>query len=114
GVVAREVSGLPKESIGRGRRLLVDEFNRVNGFENIFAIGDLCFQTNDERFPNGHPQVAQVAIQGGTHLAKNFKRLSKQKNMVPFRYNDKGSMAIISKYKAVADLPKFSFRGFGA
>lgn len=114
GVVAREVRGLPKESIGRGRRLLVDEFNRVNGFENIFAIGDLCLQTNDERFPNGHPQVAQVAIQGGTHLAKNFKRLSKQKNMVPFRYNDKGSMAIISKYKAVADLPKFSFRGFGA
>jgi NADH dehydrogenase len=111
GVVAREVPGLPKETIGRGRRLTVDAHNQVLGTNNVFAIGDLCLQTTDENFPNGHPQVAQVAIQGGERLAKNLIRLENHEKMQPFRYNDKGSMAIISKYKAVADLPRFSFTG---
>jgi NADH:ubiquinone reductase (H+-translocating) len=114
GVTAREVPGLPKEVIGRGRRVLVDEFNRVQGTTNIFALGDLCLQTTDKAFPNGHPQVAQVAIQQGEKLAKNLKRLFNNEPMQPFVYHDKGSMAIISKYKAVADLPKFSFKGFFA
>jgi len=114
GVIAREVPGLPKEVIGRGRRIFVDEVNRVQGFSNIFAVGDLCFQTTDKAFPNGHPQVAQVAIQQGERLAKNLVRLHKGEPVKPFVYNDKGSMAIISKYKAVADLPKFSFKGFFA
>jgi NADH dehydrogenase len=111
GVVAREVPGLPKETIGRGRRIIVDAHNQVLGTNNVFAIGDLCLQTTDEKFPNGHPQVAQVAIQGGERLAKNLIRLENNEKMQPFRYNDKGSMAIISKYKAVADLPRFSFTG---
>jgi NADH:ubiquinone reductase (H+-translocating) len=111
GVVAREVPGLPKEAVGRGRRLIVDAYNQVLGTKNVFAIGDLCLQTTDETFPNGHPQVAQVAIQGGEKLARNLMRLENEEKMQPFKYNDKGSMAIISKYKAVADLPKFSFTG---
>ncbi len=114
GVTAREVPGLPKEVLGRGRRVLVDEYNRVQGMHNIFALGDLCFQTTDKAFPNGHPQVAQVAIQQGVRLAKNLKRLEASESLEPFVYNDKGSMAIISKYKAVADLPKVSFKGFAA
>ena len=114
GVVAREVPGLPKEVIGRSRRVLVDEFNRVQGTGNIFALGDLCLQTTDKNFPNGHPQVAQVAIQQGQLLAKNLKRLQNNDDLLAFSYNDKGSMAIISKYKAVADLPKFFFKGFFA
>lgn len=114
GVVAREVPGLPKEVLGRGRRVMVDEFNRVQGINNIFALGDLCLQTTDSKFPNGHPQVAQVAIQQGQLLAKNLQRHESNESMQPFAYNDKGSMAIISKYKAVADLPKFSFKGFFA
>jgi NADH dehydrogenase len=114
GVVAREVPGLPKEVVGRGRRVMVDEFNRVQGTTNIFALGDLCLQTTDKNFPNGHPQVAQVAIQQGEHLAKNLKRLEQNIEMKPFVYNDKGSMAIIAKYKAVADLPNFTFKGFFA
>ncbi|HEV7330938.1 MAG TPA: NAD(P)/FAD-dependent oxidoreductase [Flavisolibacter sp.] len=114
GVIAREVPGLPKEVIGRGRRVLVDAFNRVQGTANIFALGDLALQTSDERFPNGHPQVAQVAIQGGEHLAKNLKLALDGQPMKPYIYNDKGSMAIISKYNAVADLPKVSFKGFFA
>jgi NADH dehydrogenase len=114
GVVAREVPGLPKEVLGRGRRILADEYNKVQGTANIFALGDLCLQTHDQRFSNGHPQVAQVAIQGGERLAKNLKRALNGEPMQPFVYKDKGSMAIISKYNAVADLPKLSFTGFFA
>ncbi|HUQ66202.1 MAG TPA: NAD(P)/FAD-dependent oxidoreductase [Flavitalea sp.] len=112
GVIAREAPGLPKEIIGRGRRVLVDEFNRAKGFTNIFAIGDLCYQTSDEKFPNGHPQLAQVAIQQGKLLGENLVRLNKGLEMKPFSYHNKGSMAIIAKYKAVVDLPKGFFKGF--
>jgi len=82
--------------------------------QNIFALGDLCSMSADKRFPNGHPQLAQVAIQQGTLLAENLVREANGKPMETFAYNDKGSMAIISKYKAVVDLPKLFFKGFGA
>ncbi|HEY5367937.1 MAG TPA: NAD(P)/FAD-dependent oxidoreductase [Hanamia sp.] len=114
GVTGREIKGLPAEVIGRGRRIMVDEFNKVKDTPNIFALGDICLQTTDKNYPNGHPQLAQVAIQQGTLLAKNFKRLADGKTMKPFSYVNKGSMAIISKYEAVADLPKISFAGFFA
>ena len=107
GVTGREVPGLPQEVLGRGRRILVDEFNRVQGTSNIYALGDICLQTSDPAFPNGHPQLAQVAIQQGQNLARNLKRMVDGEPLSPFRYHDKGSMAIIAKYKAVADLPKF-------
>jgi len=112
GVVAREAPGLPPEVIARGRRIIVDEFNKVQGFDNIFALGDIAFQTNDERYPSGHPQLAQVAIQHGTHLAKNLALQVNGEPMKPFHYHDKGSMAIISKFKAVVDLPRGFFKGF--
>ncbi len=114
GVTGREVPGLPSEVIGRGRRILVDEYNRVQGSSNIYALGDICLQTTDPAFPNGHPQLAQVAIQQGQNLARNLKRMADGEPLKPFTYHDKGSMAIIAKYKAVADLPKFSFKGFFA
>jgi len=112
GVTGREVAGLPAEVIVRGRRIQVDEYNKVTGTQNIFALGDICFQTTDRKFPNGHPQLAQVAIQQGKMLAENFQRLTNNESLKPFVYNDKGSMAIISKYKAVVDLPKGFFKGF--
>lgn len=112
GVVANEVPGLPDNVTGRGERIMVDEMNRVKDTINVFAIGDICLQTSDTAFPNGHPQLAQVAIQQGTLLAANLRRQISGKPIKPFVYNDKGSMAIISKYKAVADLPKFSMTGF--
>ena len=114
GVTGRAVPGLPAEVIGRGRRILVDEYNRVRDSSNIFALGDICLQTSDKNFPEGHPQLAQVAIQQGENLAKNFKRLQLGKPLEAFAYDDKGSMAIISKYKAVADLPQLFFKGFFA
>jgi NADH dehydrogenase len=113
-VIGREVNGLPKEVIGRGRRIIVDEINRVLGFENIFAVGDQCLQLSDAKFPDGHPQLAQVAIQQGMLLGQNLVRLQQGKSAKPFRYFDKGSMAIISKYKAVVDLPRGFFKGFTA
>ena len=112
GIIATQAPGLNTESIGRGRRIIVDEFNKVKGSSNIFAIGDICYQTTDAKFPNGHPQQAQVAIQQGATLAKNIAHILDGESLNPFHYHDKGSMAIIAKYKAVVDLPGGFFKGF--
>lgn len=112
GVIGREVPGIPEESIGKGRRLLVDAYNKVEHTQNIYALGDLCLMLSEEKYPKGHPQLAQVAIQQGKNLAANFQRVEDEKVLHPFEYNDKGSMAIISKFNAVVDLPKHSFKGF--
>ena len=114
GVTSSVFEGIAKESYGRGRRMLVNEYNLVEGTRNIYAIGDTCLQTTDPDFTGGHPQVAQVAIQQGKNLGKNLIRIMDGKALVAFKYNDKGSMAIIGRNKAVADLPKPSihFDGF--
>lgn len=116
GVTAKIFEGLPTTSFGPGKRMLVDEHNKVLNTENIYAIGDTCLQTSDAAFPTGHPQVAQVAIQQGLNLAKNFKQQVRNQKLIPFVYNDKGSMAIIGRNKAVVDLPKpkMHFNGFFA
>lgn len=114
GVSAIVFEGIAAEYYGPGKRLLVDAYNKVQGTENIYAIGDTCLQTTDPAFPKGHPQVAQVAIQQGKQLAKNLsKPVAEWK---AFEYFDKGSMAIIGRNKAVADIPKpkFHFNGFTA
>ncbi len=103
--------GIPEESIGRARRILVDEFNQVKGLEDVFAIGDSSIMTTED-YPNGHPQVAQVAIQQGANLARNFKAIKKKADLKPFKYTDKGSMATIGRNRAVADLPFLKFSGF--
>ncbi|TDO22415.1 NAD(P)/FAD-dependent oxidoreductase [Pedobacter duraquae] len=114
GVTAIVFEGIPADSYGRGKRMLVDAHNKVVGTENIYAIGDTCLQTTDAAFPQGHPQVAQVAIQQGKLLGKNLKNMLTGKTLNAFTYNDKGSMAIIGRNKAVADLPspKLHFDGF--
>ena len=116
GVTAREFDGISSESYGQSKRLITDAYNKVTATTNIFAVGDTCIQHTDVNFPQGHPQVAQVAIQQGINLANNFKLLLKNKSLKPFKYNDKGSMAIIGKNKAVVDLPnpKLHFNGFFA
>lgn len=116
GVSAKAFEGIPAESYGRGKRMATDAFNKVNGTQNIYAIGDTCIQLTDTNFPGGHPQVAQVAIQQGINLAQNFIAINQNKTLKPFVYNDKGSMAIIGKNKAVVDLPhpKLHFSGFFA
>ena len=114
GVSAKVFDDIPVESYGPGKRMTVDAYNKVAFTGNIYALGDTCLQMTDEDWPKGHPQVAQVAIQQGVNLAKNFKNEVKGKALKPFKYNDKGSMAIIGKNKAVADIPnpKMHFKGF--
>ena len=116
GITAKKFEGLPDECYGRGQRMITDAYNQVNLTHNIFAIGDTSIMITDENFPNGHPQVAQVAIQQGKNLAKNFINILRNKPLEAFKYKDKGSMAIIGKNKAVVDLPKpkMHFNGFFA
>ena len=91
--------------------MLVDEFSKVKGFEDIYAIGDASVMST-AAYPNGHPQVAQVAIQQGTNLANNFKAMRKNAPLKAFKYIDRGSMATIGRNRAVADLPFLKFSGF--
>jgi len=102
GVTGAVLEGLPPETVEKGR-YLVNEFNQVLGFTDVFALGDVALMRS-AKYPNGHPGVAQPAIQQGQHLAKNL-RLAPGKPWQPFSYFDKGSLAIIGRYKAVADLP---------
>ena len=114
GVTAAVYPDLPDASYGKGKRLLVNEYNQVAGLSNVFAVGDTCLQTTDPGFPDGHPQLAQVAIQQGKNLSNNLVAWRDQKALTPFLYNDKGTMAIIGRNKAVADIPKpkLHFKGF--
>lgn len=114
GVKGNPVPGLTPESIGRSSRLIVDEFNRVKGYDNIFAIGDAALMEGDPNYPNGHPMMAPPAMQQGELLAENIDRLIHQKPIKPFRYVDKGAMATVGRNKAVVDLKSFKFQGFFA
>ncbi|CAL2093782.1 NADH dehydrogenase [Tenacibaculum sp. 190524A05c] len=111
GVKGESINGLEAECIvERAARYKVDGYNRVSPHENIFAIGDVACM-NSEKYPYGHPMMAQPAIQQGRLLAKNILAELKGKKMKPFIYNDKGSMATIGRNKAVVDLPKWKFQG---
>jgi NADH dehydrogenase len=103
--------GIAKENLVRGNRIKTDEICRVVGTNNVFAIGDVGASVTADT-PNGHPGVAQVAIQQGKLLAKNIVRLIEGKPTEPFKYNDLGSMATIGRNKAVADLGKIKLGGF--
>ena len=111
GVQGAMVNGLPASAlVERVERIKVNEFSQVVGFENIFALGDIASMVSDE-YPQGHPQVAQPAMQQGRLLGENLAKLLKNEKMKPFEYNDKGSMATIGRNKAVVDLPKYHFHG---
>jgi len=113
GVKANGINGIPTEAYGRGGRIKVNRFNQVEGFTNVFAIGDLALMA-EEKYPNGHPQLAQPAMQQGEFLAKNFVKLLKGQEMQPFTYKDLGSMATVGRNLAVVDLPFWKFQGFFA
>lgn len=113
GVSGKPIPGLRDEVLGRSGRIKVDEFNRVLGYDNIFAIGDAAVMENvDADYSQGHPMTAPPAIQQGRHVAGNIRRLINKKPMKPFRYTDKGTMATIGRNKAVADIGKLRAHGF--
>lgn len=113
GVIGNKIQGLNPDIVTGSNRIKVDRNNRLIGYQNIFAIGDIALMT-EEKYPNGHPQVAQVAIQQAVALAKYFKNLSDNKPSDDFSYKDLGSMATVGRNKAVADLPNMKFAGFFA
>jgi len=111
GITGRLFKGFPEKAVARGRRLIVNEYHEVANCTDIYALGDVCTMQSAE-LPYGHPQVAPVAVQQAESLAANFKRALKSKQLKPFVYKDKGSMATIGRNKAVVDLPSFTFKGF--
>jgi NADH:ubiquinone reductase (H+-translocating) len=114
GIVGNTLAGLPAEAVGRGNRIKTNAWNLVEGTANVFAIGDVATQSHEEKWPNGHPQVAQVAIQQGALLAQNLRTVAQGGTPQAFRYKDLGSMATIGRHRAVVDLPFWRFQGFFA
>lgn len=113
GVMGEVPDGMKEAKLTRGSRIETDEINRVKGYNNIFAIGDVSAIIS-EKYPNGHPGVAPAAMQQGAWLAGNLQRIIKGEATQPFKYQDKGTMATIGRNLAVADIGKLHFQGFFA
>lgn len=113
GVKGQFPKGIDNKNVVRGNRIKTDSFLMVEGYENIFAIGDIAAVISEET-PKGHPQVAQTAIQQGKYLGNILLKIIKDEGVNPFEYKDKGSLATVGKRKAVADLGKFKFGGYFA
>lgn len=112
GVTGNTIAGLNPEHIIRNR-YKVDRYNKIIGTQNIYAIGDIAYMETP-KYPNAHPQLANVAINQGKNLAQNLLNLLKNKAQKEYEYKDLGSMATIGKYRAVVDLPFIRFQGFFA
>jgi NADH dehydrogenase len=111
GVQGATVAGLHAEALlERVERIRVNEYSQVRGYDAIFAVGDIAAMEST-LYPQGHPMMAQPALQQGTSLGENLVKLIANKPMKAFEYNDKGSMATIGRNKAVVDLPNYHFNG---
>ena len=113
GIKPNRIKGLQDELFAKNGRILVDKFNQVNGLEGVYALGDICLMETDD-YPRGHPQVAQVALQQASALAKNLVNYEEGKEGEPFKYKDLGSMATVGRKLAVVDLPFIKFQGLFA
>ncbi|SDD88968.1 NADH dehydrogenase [Pricia antarctica] len=113
GVKGQFPKGIDEKHVVKGNRLKTDSNLKVEGHENIFAIGDIAAIIT-EQTPKGHPQVAQTAIQQGKYLGSSLLKIMEGEAVKPFEYKDKGSLATVGKRKAVADLGKFKFAGYFA
>ncbi|MFZ4679843.1 MAG: NAD(P)/FAD-dependent oxidoreductase [Flavobacterium sp.] len=114
GVQGVKIIGLdPNSIVEKVVRIRVNKYNQVVGYDNIFAIGDICLMET-EKYPQGHPMMAQPAMQQGKLLGENLIKLIQKKTMTPFEYKDKGSMATIGRNLAVVDLPHYHFSGIFA
>jgi NADH dehydrogenase len=113
GVMGNLPLGFSNEYTAKGSRIKVDEYNQVVDHTNIYAIGDIAAMVSDAN-PKGHPMLAQAAMQQSKHLAKNLKRMKKNKLPKPFLFKNKGYIATVGKTYAVADFGKLFFKGFAA
>lgn len=110
GIKGNKIEGLNNTCYSKSERLFVDRYNRVKGYDNIYALGDVAFMTED-KYPNGHPQIAQVAIQQAVLLSKNLINNIDNKPYKMFHYHDLGTMATIGRNLAVVELPYVKFQG---
>jgi NADH dehydrogenase len=110
GVTANILQGIPATSMTRGNRLITNRYGEVEGLKGVYAVGDIAYMVTP-KYPNGHPQLANVAIAQALFMAHNFQRELKGKTRKEFEYHNKGTMATVGKRKAVVDLPGFSFQG---
>jgi len=113
GVAGNKIEGLNADVYVKGNRIKVNEFNQVEGFDNIYALGDSAYMT-EGNYPQGHPQMAQPAIQQAKLLARNLIRQTRNEPMKPYSYFNKGSMATIGRHQAVVELPFVKFYGIFA
>ncbi len=113
GVTGNRVEGLNPGAYMNLNRIKVDRINRVTGCNNIYAIGDIAYMETP-KYPKGHPQLANVAINQGINLANNLKASLSGKKTKEYEYHDLGSMATIGRNKAVVDLPFIRFKGYFA
>lgn len=110
GIMGNNVDGLKSTCFAKHNRIIIDRYCKVKGYENIFALGDISYLT-DEKYPTGHPQVAQVAIQQAKTLSRNLKRQLNNKPPEEFRYKNLGTMATVGRNLAVVELPNIHFQG---
>ncbi len=111
GVTGNSIAGIPEEAQLRSGRIKVDRINRVERLDSVFAIGDVAYMET-EKYPKGHPQLANVAIGQGKNLARNLQRLEAGSGeLKPYEYRNLGTMATIGRNKAVVDLPFMKFKG---
>ncbi|MEP7253790.1 MAG: NAD(P)/FAD-dependent oxidoreductase [Ginsengibacter sp.] len=116
GIKGNVPEGVDKNLVVKGNRIKVDRYNRVEGFQDVYAVGDVAYMETP-KYPKGHPQVASVAIAQGEQLGKNLlKSIKKPGDVEEFEYHDKGSMATVGRNLAVVDIPKphLHFKGFFA
>ena len=111
GVTGNSIAGIPEEAQLRSGRIKVDRMNRVEGLDSVFAVGDVAYMET-EKYPKGHPQLANVAIGQGKNLARNLQRLEAGSGeLKQYEYRNLGTMATIGRNKAVVDLPFMKFKG---
>jgi len=113
GVTGNLIKGMESDIVTPTNRFKVDRYNRVLGYKDIFAIGDISYMETDT-YPKGHPQVANVAINQGKLLSSNLRQLLSNKPMKEYEYKDLGAMATIGRHKAVVELPFVKFKGYFA
>lgn len=113
GVSSQKIDGIPDDLYVKGNRIKVDQYNHVNRLEGVYALGDIAYMET-EKYPHGHPQVAQVALQQAANFVKNLALFEKGKEPDEFKYKDLGSLATIGRNLAVADFPFIHLKGFTA
>lgn len=113
GVTGNMIGGIPEGSVARGNRIKVNRYSQVESLKDVYAIGDISYMETP-KYPNGHPQVANVATNQGKNLSNNLMALKNGSQLSKYEYKDLGSLATIGRNKAVVDLPGIRFRGYFA